>query len=83
MDNVVDSLNNAYQDFVSAAANVLEVKENAGFVKTTATDTALENFKQKVTVAAVARHGRARAESPWVFVEALFRRQRWAAIGSR
>ncbi|KOM56630.1 hypothetical protein LR48_Vigan10g252200 [Vigna angularis] len=46
MDNVVDSLNNAYQDFVSAAANVLEVKENAGFVKTTATDTALENFKQ-------------------------------------
>ncbi|KAG2376385.1 Mediator of RNA polymerase II transcription subunit 32 [Vigna angularis] len=47
MDSVVDSLNNAYQDFVSAAANVLEAKENAGSVKTTATDTALENFKQK------------------------------------
>jgi len=47
MDSVVDSLNNAYQDFVAAAANVLEAKENAGSVKTTATDTALENFKQK------------------------------------
>ncbi|KAJ1427443.1 mediator of RNA polymerase II transcription subunit 32 [Sesbania bispinosa] len=39
--------NNAYQDFVAAAANVLEAKENAGALKTTATDTALENFKQK------------------------------------
>ncbi|KAK7407044.1 hypothetical protein VNO78_08684 [Psophocarpus tetragonolobus] len=47
MDSVVDSLNNAYQDFVAAAANVLESKENAGSIKTTATDTALENFKQK------------------------------------
>ncbi|CAJ1930924.1 unnamed protein product [Sphenostylis stenocarpa] len=47
MDSVVDSLNNAYQDFVAAAANVLEAKENAGSIKTTATDTALENFKQK------------------------------------
>lgn len=47
MDNVVDSLNNAYQDFVAAASNVLEAKESAGAQKTTATDAALENFKQK------------------------------------
>ncbi|RZC16242.1 Mediator of RNA polymerase II transcription subunit 32 isoform B [Glycine soja] len=47
MDSIVDSLNNAYQDFVAAAANVLEAKENAGSIKTMATDTALENFKQK------------------------------------
>lgn len=47
MDSIVDSLNNAYQDFVVAAANVLEAKENAGSIKTMATDTALENFKQK------------------------------------
>ncbi|KAI9127552.1 hypothetical protein K1719_000545 [Acacia pycnantha] len=44
MDNLVDSLNSAYQDFVAAAANLLEVKENAGGV---ATDSALENFKRK------------------------------------
>ncbi|XP_019454170.1 PREDICTED: mediator of RNA polymerase II transcription subunit 32-like [Lupinus angustifolius] len=47
MDSVVDSINNAYQDFIAAAATVLEAKESAGAVKTTATDTALENFKQK------------------------------------
>ncbi|KAF3955141.1 hypothetical protein CMV_019612 [Castanea mollissima] len=47
MDNIVESLNNAYQDFVAAAANVLEAKEIAGAQKTTATDAALENFKQK------------------------------------
>lgn len=47
MDNLVDSLNSAYQDFVAAAANVLEVKENAGAQKAVATETALENFKQK------------------------------------
>ncbi|GMY05838.1 mediator of RNA polymerase II transcription subunit 32-like [Fagus crenata] len=47
MDNIVESLNNAYQDFVAAAANVLEAKENSGAQKTTATDVALENFKQK------------------------------------
>ncbi|KAK4284697.1 hypothetical protein QN277_001491 [Acacia crassicarpa] len=44
MDNLVDSLNSAYQDFVAAGANLLEVKENSGGV---ATDSALENFKQK------------------------------------
>ena len=47
MDNIVDSLNNAYQEFVVAAANVLEAKETSGAQKTTATDTALESFKQK------------------------------------
>ncbi|XP_061364733.1 uncharacterized protein LOC133308147 [Gastrolobium bilobum] len=46
MDSVVDSLNNAYQDFI-AAANVLECKRNVGALKTTTTDTALEKFKQK------------------------------------
>ncbi|OMO63445.1 hypothetical protein COLO4_32439 [Corchorus olitorius] len=47
MDNIVDSLNNAYQDFVAAAANVLETKESSAAQKTVATDAALENFKQK------------------------------------
>ncbi|XWS68182.1 hypothetical protein CRYUN_Cryun04dG0069400 [Craigia yunnanensis] len=47
MDNIVDSLNNAYQEFVSSAANVLETKESSGAQKTAATDAALENFKQK------------------------------------
>ncbi|GLU08973.1 hypothetical protein SLE2022_258540 [Rubroshorea leprosula] len=47
MENVVDSLNNAYQEFVAAAANVLETKERAGGQKTADTDAALENFKQK------------------------------------
>ncbi|TKY70141.1 Mediator of RNA polymerase II transcription subunit 32 [Spatholobus suberectus] len=46
MDSVVDSLDNAYKDFVDAATNVLEAKENDGSNKTT-TDSALENFKQK------------------------------------
>lgn len=47
MDNIVDSLNSAYQDFVAAAANVLEAKESSGGQKTTTTDAALENFKQR------------------------------------
>ncbi|KAL5560951.1 hypothetical protein UlMin_030698 [Ulmus minor] len=47
MDKIVDSLNNAYQDFVGAAANVLETKEASAGQKTAATDAALENFKQK------------------------------------
>ncbi|KAB1207250.1 Mediator of RNA polymerase II transcription subunit 32 [Morella rubra] len=47
MDNIVDSLDNAYQEFVVAAANVLEAKEISGGQKTAATDDALENFKQK------------------------------------
>ncbi|KAJ4850409.1 Mediator of RNA polymerase II transcription subunit 32 [Turnera subulata] len=47
MDSIVDSLNNAYQEFVAAAANVLEAKELSGGQKTSATDVALENFKQR------------------------------------
>lgn len=47
MDSIVDSLNTAYQDFVAAAATVLEAKESANPNKTAATDTALESFKQK------------------------------------
>nr|BBA91667.1 putative subunit of Mediator complex [Lotus japonicus] len=54
MDSVVDSLNNAYQDLVDAAANVLEAKENVGALETTATDTAPENFKQKLILFKVA-----------------------------
>ncbi|XVF67370.1 hypothetical protein PTKIN_Ptkin10aG0115500 [Pterospermum kingtungense] len=46
MDNI-DSLNNAYQEFVATAANVLEANESLGAQKTVATDAALENFKQK------------------------------------
>ncbi|GAA0167044.1 general transcription factor [Lithospermum erythrorhizon] len=37
MDNIVDSLNAAYQEFITAAASVMEAS----------TDAALENFKQK------------------------------------
>ena len=47
MDNIVDALNNAYQDFVYAAASVLEAKDGSGGQKTAATDAALENFKQR------------------------------------
>lgn len=47
MDSIVDSLNNAYKEFVTAAANVLEAKEMSSGQKTAATDTALENFKQR------------------------------------
>ncbi|KAA8545953.1 hypothetical protein F0562_020596 [Nyssa sinensis] len=47
MDNIVDALNNAYREFVAAAASVLEVKESSGGQKTAATDAALENFKQR------------------------------------
>ncbi|XP_010553433.1 PREDICTED: mediator of RNA polymerase II transcription subunit 32 [Tarenaya hassleriana] len=46
MDNIVDSLSNAYEKFVLASANVLEAKEIAGGQKATATDAALENFKE-------------------------------------
>ncbi|GAB4853915.1 Mediator of RNA polymerase II transcription subunit 32 [Ancistrocladus abbreviatus] len=46
MDNIVDALNNAYQEFLAAAAGVLEAKEASGGQKTIATDAALENFKQ-------------------------------------
>lgn len=47
MDSIVDALNNAYQDFVAAAAAALESKESSNGQKTVATDAALENFKQR------------------------------------
>ncbi|KAL6546040.1 Mediator of RNA polymerase II transcription subunit 32 [Orobanche gracilis] len=47
MENIVDSLNNAYQEFISAAASALEAKETSGGQKTPTTDGALENFKQR------------------------------------
>lgn len=46
MDDIVDAINNAYQDFVLAIASTLEAKEAAGGQVTSATDAALENLKQ-------------------------------------
>lgn len=43
----MDNLNSAYKEFVTAAANVLEAKEVSGGQKTSVTDAALENFKQR------------------------------------
>lgn len=47
MDATVDALSSAYQDFVSAAAAVIEAKEQSGGQKTALTEAALENFKQR------------------------------------
>ncbi|KAK2978331.1 hypothetical protein RJ640_016433 [Escallonia rubra] len=47
MDSMVDALNNAYYDFLAAAASVLEARESSGGQKPEATDAALENFKQR------------------------------------
>ncbi|BFG30805.1 hypothetical protein CerSpe_170790 [Prunus speciosa] len=47
MDNIVDSLENAYQEFVVAATDVLEAKETFGSQNTPVTKAALEAFKHK------------------------------------
>ncbi|PQQ07111.1 mediator of RNA polymerase II transcription subunit 32 [Prunus yedoensis var. nudiflora] len=47
MDNIVDSLENAYQEFVIAATDVLEAKETFGAQNTPVTEVALEAFKHK------------------------------------
>ncbi|CAA0839097.1 Mediator of RNA polymerase II transcription subunit 32 [Striga hermonthica] len=47
MDNIVESLNSAYQEIILAAASTLEAKETSGGQKTPATDAVLENFKQR------------------------------------
>ncbi|KAK4774887.1 hypothetical protein SAY86_009822 [Trapa natans] len=47
MDSLVDNLNNAYQEFILAAANVLEAKELPDAQRASTTDSALENFKHK------------------------------------
>ncbi|KAM7253192.1 hypothetical protein ACFE04_025810 [Oxalis oulophora] len=54
MDNIVDSLNNAYQEFMVASANLLEVKDQSDGQKSAASDGALENFKQKLELFRVA-----------------------------
>ncbi|XP_010244290.1 PREDICTED: mediator of RNA polymerase II transcription subunit 32-like isoform X2 [Nelumbo nucifera] len=46
MDSMINSLNSAYQDFIAAAAGVLEAKDNSSGLRTATTDAALENFKQ-------------------------------------
>lgn len=45
MDHIVDALNNAYWDFVSALASVLEAEKGSGAQKIAATYAAIENFK--------------------------------------
>ncbi|CAA7023377.1 unnamed protein product [Microthlaspi erraticum] len=47
MDNIVDTMNKAYENFVLASASVLESKESAGGKKCSLTDAALENFREK------------------------------------
>ncbi|KAJ0967802.1 hypothetical protein J5N97_024719 [Dioscorea zingiberensis] len=47
MESIVDALSSAYNDFVAAAAAVLEAKEQAGGRKSPATDAALEAFRQR------------------------------------
>lgn len=47
MEKLVDSINNAYEEFVTAASNVLEAKEVSGGQKTVATNAALEIVEQK------------------------------------
>ncbi|CAB4309461.1 unnamed protein product [Prunus armeniaca] len=47
MDYIVDSLENAYQEFVIAATDVLEAKETSSAQNTLAIEAALEAFKYK------------------------------------
>ncbi|XP_008790345.1 mediator of RNA polymerase II transcription subunit 32-like [Phoenix dactylifera] len=47
MESTVEALSAAYQEFVAAAAGVLEAKEQSGGQKTAATEAALEVFKQR------------------------------------
>ncbi|KAG2703474.1 hypothetical protein I3843_06G130500 [Carya illinoinensis] len=47
MEKLVDSMNNAYEEFVTAASNVLEAKKISGGQKTVATNAALEIVEQK------------------------------------
>lgn len=46
MDGIVESLNKAYQEFITAAAIVLETRETHGDQKTAAMNSAIENFHQ-------------------------------------
>ena len=50
----MDALCNAYDEFIAAAASVLEAKESSGVQKNWDSDSALENFKQKLELFRVA-----------------------------
>ncbi|GAA0160511.1 hypothetical protein Leryth_004351 [Lithospermum erythrorhizon] len=47
MDNIVDTLNAAYQELITAAVSVIEANEVSLGQKTAATNAALEDFKHK------------------------------------
>ncbi|KAL2460164.1 Mediator of RNA polymerase II transcription subunit 32 [Abeliophyllum distichum] len=47
MDNVVDSLENAYQEFVNATTSFLQAKQMPGGEKSTANDATIENFTHR------------------------------------
>lgn len=47
MDPIIDSIIAAYQDFMAAAADVLEARESSSCFKTPAMDVALESLKQR------------------------------------
>jgi hypothetical protein len=47
MESTIESLDAAYQDFISAAAGVLESRHSSGGADTPSTAGALEAFKQK------------------------------------
>ncbi|XP_074577164.1 mediator of RNA polymerase II transcription subunit 32 [Curcuma longa] len=47
MERTVEELSAAYDEFVAAAASVLEAKDQSSGQKTPATDAALEAFKQR------------------------------------
>ncbi|KAL2477171.1 mediator of RNA polymerase II transcription subunit 32-like [Forsythia ovata] len=47
MDNVVDSLENAYQEFVNATTSFLQANQTSGGEKSAANDAAIENFTQR------------------------------------
>ncbi|KAI3448050.1 hypothetical protein Pfo_004715 [Paulownia fortunei] len=54
MDAIVDSLNNAYQEFITSAASALGAKEISDGQRTPATDAELENVKQQWELVRVA-----------------------------
>lgn len=47
MDNIVDSMENAYQEFVNATSSFLEATQTSGGEKSEASDAAIQNFSQR------------------------------------
>ncbi|GJY29583.1 mediator of RNA polymerase II transcription subunit 32 [Tanacetum coccineum] len=47
MDNIINVMNNAYQELINAVANTFESKKASNGQVTTATDVALGNLKQR------------------------------------